>query len=270
MGVSREQLNEFIAFAHILADAAGKAILPLFRAAPATRNKSPEQRFDPVTAADHAAEQAMRTLIRQRYPDHGIYGEEEGFHKGSAAFTWILDPIDGTRAFLTGIPLWGTLIALNDGSAPLLGVMDQPFTGERFVGSALGAVLQHHGRTIPLRTRPCATLSEARLQCTDLSMFDREERLAFSELEKRVQLTRYSGDCYAYCMVALGCIDLVVESGLQPYDVQALIPIVERAGGVITNWRGSDCSSGGQVIAAGDRRVHAQALEILEHAARGR
>ncbi|GBD24758.1 Histidinol-phosphatase [bacterium HR30] len=268
MPVSTEQLSEFVAFAHVLADAAGQAILPLFRAAPETHNKSHHNGFDPVTAADRAAEKAMRALIAQRYPEHGIYGEEEGLRKGSAGFTWVLDPIDGTRAFLTGIPLWGTLIALNDGGAPLLGVMDQPFTGERFVASALGACLYHRGRTIPLRTRPCATLSEARLQCTHPGMFDADERLAFAELEQRVQLTRFSGDCYSYCMVALGCIDLVVESGLQPYDVQALIPIVERAGGVMTNWRGGDCSAGGQVIAAGDRRVHAQALEILERVAR--
>jgi myo-inositol-1(or 4)-monophosphatase len=210
----------------------------------------------------------MRRLIRQRYPTHGIYGEEQGMHVGKDPWTWVLDPIDGTRAFLTGIPLWGTLIALNDGRGPVLGVMDQPFTGERFVASELGATLHHRGQTIPLRTRPCGSLAEARLQCTHPGMFDERERAAFEELQGRVQLTRFSGDCYAYCMVALGCIDLVVESGLQPYDVQALIPIVERAGGVMSDWNGGDCSQGGQVIAAGDRRIHAQALAVLQHAAR--
>ncbi|MCX8073913.1 MAG: histidinol-phosphatase [Candidatus Binatia bacterium] len=267
MALSTEELQEFLAFAHRLADVAGAAILPFFRQAPAERNKSATGGFDPVTAADHAAEEAMRQLIRQRYPEHGIFGEEQGRHAGSGALTWVLDPIDGTRAFLTGIPLWGTLIALNDGTAPVLGVMDQPFTGERFVGSALGAWFLHRGHTTPLRVRACTSLGEARLQCTDPRIFQPKERAAFDELQSRVQLTRFSGDCYAYCMVALGCIDLVVESGLQPYDVQALIPIIERAGGVMTNWRGGDCSGGGQVIAAGDPRVHAQALEILAHAA---
>lgn len=269
MGLPRERLAEFVAFAHVLADAAGQAILPHFRAAPETQNKAEHAGFDPVTAADHAAESAMRALIRKHYPEHGIYGEEAGLDEGTAGLTWVLDPIDGTRAFLTGIPLWGTLIALNDGSGPVLGVMDQPFTGERFVASALGALLYHRNRALPLRTRPCQELRQARLQCTHPGMFDEQERLAFAELEKRVQLTRFSGDCYAYCMVALGCIDLVVESGLKPYDVQALIPIVERAGGVMTNWRGGNCSEGGQVIAAGDRRLHAQALEILAQAAQG-
>ncbi len=262
-----EQLIEFLQFAHTLADAAGAAILPFFRAAPSEYNKSSGGGFDPVTEADHAAETAMRQLIRQHYPDHSIFGEEEGLDQRESKFTWVLDPIDGTRAFLTGIPLWGTLIALNDGTGPVLGLMDQPFTGERFVASALGASLQHRGQAFPLRTRPCKTLADARLQCTHPGMFHGAERAAFDELQARVQLTRFSGDCYAYCMLALGCIDLVVESGLQPYDVQALIPIVTYAGGIMTNWRGGDCSKGGQVIAAGDHRVYEAALAILASAA---
>lgn len=262
-----EKLIEYLRFAHLLADAAGEAILPYFRQAPEEFNKAPRG-FDPVTEADRAAETVMRNLIRERYPDHSIYGEEEGLDQRSSPLTWVLDPIDGTRAFLTGIPLWGTLIALNDGARPALGIMDQPFTGERFVASALGAWLHHQGRAIPLRTRPCRSLADARLQCTHPDMFQGPECDAFAELRSRVQLTRFSGDCYGYCMVALGCVDLVVESGLETYDVQALIPIVEQAGGVITNWRGGDCSGGGQVIAAGDRRVHAAALAVLEPAAR--
>lgn len=265
--VSQEELSTFTEFAGRLADASGAVILPHFRSALAVENKAGSGAYDPVTRADQAAEEAIRSLIKQAYPQHGIYGEEHGYERGSSGFTWIIDPIDGTRAFITGIPLWGTLIALHDGERPILGVMDQPFTGERFVGNLTGAELRRAGRRLPLRTRPCAELTVARLQCTAVAMFNARERQVFEELAARVQLTRFSGDCYAYCMVANGGIDLVVESGLLPYDVQALIPIIEAAGGVITNWMGGDCGNGGQVIAAGDRRTHRQALEILAAAA---
>jgi myo-inositol-1(or 4)-monophosphatase len=261
--VAPDQLSSFIDFACRLADASGKVILPHFRSALAVDNKAGQGAYDPVTEADRAAEDAIRRLIREAYPDHGIYGEEHGYEPGSSGLTWVIDPIDGTRAFITGIPLWGTLIALHDGQRPILGVMDQPFTGERFVGSGLGAQLRRGGQRIELRTRPCAELAKARLQCTAISMFNQAERLAFERLSAQVQLTRFSGDCYAYCMVAHAGIDLVVESGLLPYDVQALIPIVEAAGGVMTNWVGGDCGNGGQVIAAGDRRVHQRALDVL-------
>lgn len=261
------ELRELLCFAEELANISGRTILPFFRQTPAEENKASDGSFDPVTSADRAAEHAMRQRIRERFPDHGVLGEEHGLDEGEGGLTWVLDPIDGTRAFLTGIPLWGTLIALHDGQRPILGIMNQPFTEERFIGSRLGAMFRHRGTQHPLRTRRCVRLADARLQCTHPGLFSPKERQAFDRLAAKVRLTRFSGDCYAYCMVALGCIDLVVESGLKPYDVQALIPIVEQAGGVITNWRGGDCSEGGQVIAAGDPTLHIRALEILADAA---
>jgi len=265
--LSDAELRAFVDFAEELAEISGQAILPYFRQHLEAEDKGRDGAFDPVTAADRAAEHAIRALIHDRFPDHGVFGEEHGFEEGSSGLTWVIDPIDGTRAFLTGLPLWGTLIALHDGQAPVLGVMNQPFTEERFVGSRCGAYLRHRGRCTPLRTRPCLRLGEARLQSTHPAMFSAQEWTAFERLSQHVRLTRFSGDCYAYCMLALGCIDLVVESGLEPYDVQALIPIVEQAGGLMTNWRGGDCSQGGQVLAAANAVLHAEALNFLEAAA---
>ncbi len=265
--LSDPELRELVEFAELLAEVSGRAILRYFRQHLHEANKARDGSFDPVTAADQEAEHAMRDLIWKRFPDHGILGEEHGFEEGKSGLTWVLDPIDGTRAFLTGIPLWGTLIALHDGASPVLGVMNQPFTEERFVASRFGAFLRHRGKSVPLKTRSCQRLADARLQCTHPAMFSAQELTVFERLAQQVRLTRFSGDCYAYCMVALGCVDLVVESGLEPYDVQALIPIVERAGGVMTDWRGSDCTQGGQVIAAANATLHAQALSILAPAA---
>lgn len=263
MPISADRLHEYLAFAHRLADAAAAHSLPLFRTHADVEDKSAGadgRRFDPVTAADRAAEHAMRELIALTYPDHGIHGEEHARVEGTSPLTWILDPIDGTRAFITGLPLWGTLIALNDGERPVLGIMDQPFTRERFVGTGHAAWLGE----LPLSTRPCASLADARLMCTTPEMFANDaEWQAFSRVAKRAQLVRYGGDCYAYCMVAAGHVDAVVEAGLQSYDVQALIPIVEGAGGIITSWTGDDPQNGGRVVACGDRRVHAEILAAL-------
>lgn len=253
------RLGEFRAFAERLADAAAEAIRPYFRSALAVEDKGAAG-FDPVTEADRAAERAMRALIRDRYPGHGILGEEEDAVAGDGEFTWVLDPIDGTRAFITGLPLWGTLIALNDGAGPVLGVMNQPFTGERYVGAAGGA--WRNGE--PLRARRCAGLREARLMCTSPALFDTPARLAaFQSVAAEAQLVRYGGDCYAYCMLAAGHLDLVIETELKPYDVAALIPIVSGAGGIMTTWEGEPAQSGGRIVAAGDRRVHEAALKLL-------
>lgn len=264
IALSDAQLSAYTAFAHALADAAGAAIRPHFRARLAVDDKGGTRGYDPVTVADRAAEDAMCRLITATHPEHGVFGEEHGARAGSAGLTWVLDPIDGTRAFITGMPLWGTLIALYDGSRPVLGVMDQPYTGERFVGSRFGAELvTREGRTA-LAVRPCAGLGEAVLYSTHPDLFvPGAERAAFDALCKQVRMTRYSGDCYAYCMLAAGHLDLIVESGLQPYDVAALIPIIEAAGGHITDWHGGPCHDGGRVLAAGDARVHAQALAAL-------
>lgn len=263
MPLPTDDLHQYLAFAHRLADAAAAQSLPLFRRHGDIEDKAAAtggRRFDPVTAADRAAETAMRDLIAATYPDHGILGEEHARVAGTSPLTWVLDPIDGTRAFITGLPLWGTLIALNDGERPVLGMMDQPFTRERFVGTGQAAWLGE----LPLSTRPCASLAEARLMCTTPEMFaDAGEWQAFSGVARRARLVRYGGDCYAYCMVAAGHVDAVVEAGLQPYDVQALIPIIEGAGGIITSWTGDDAQSGGRVVACGDRRLHAEILAAL-------
>ncbi len=261
-------LTELIDFACRLADASRAAILPLFRQRLDVEDKSGGRDYDPVTVADRRAEEAIRELIRSHHPSHGVLGEEHGFRRGSSGLTWVIDPIDGTKAFLTGMPLWGTLIALFDGRAPVLGVMDQPYTGERFFGSRLGSKLLRDGEARELSVRPCRELGEAILQATHPNMFAvGAEASAFANLSSRVRLTRYSGDCYAYCMLAHGLLDLVVESDLEPYDIQGLIPIIEGAGGIVTDWSGGSPVYGGQVIAAGDRRAHESALRVLSRAA---
>lgn len=262
MTLNTEQIGEYRAFAEQLAQAAAAAIQPYFRANLAVEDKG-GRLYDPVTVADKAAEDAMRSLIQQRYPSHGILGEEQGVAVGSSPLTWVLDPIDGTRAFITGLPLWGTLIALNDGTKPVVGVMNQPFTGERFIGTPGGAWL---GST-PLKTRACSDLASATLMCTTPDMFDTEARkAAFEAVAGQARLMRYGGDCYAYCMLASGFVDVIVEASLQPYDVQALMPIIEGAGGVITAWDGSSAQNGGCVVACGDPALHAQMIELLRHA----
>ncbi|WP_022964324.1 histidinol-phosphatase [Halopseudomonas pelagia] len=259
MSLSVEEIEQYHVFADQLADASARAIMPHFRAALDVSNKG-EQLYDPVTVADRAAERSMRELIQAVYPDHGILGEEEESFTGTSPLTWVLDPIDGTRAFITGLPLWGTLIALNDGQRPCLGVMNQPFTGERFSGSAQGTWL--NGR--PLRTRACSSLAEATMMATSLEIFTtRQQRGAFDHLAHQAQLVRFGGDCYAYCMLAAGLVDVIMEASLQPYDVQALIPIVEGAGGKMTTWLGGDAQHGGLVLACGDPQLHDELVSKL-------
>ncbi len=258
------ELRRLIEFAGTLADAAGAAILPHFRAHGTVDNKKNDGKFDPVTIADRDAEQAIRERIMSAYPDHGILGEEFGPLESGNGLTWCIDPIDGTRAFIMGVPQWGVLIGLHDGAAPVLGVMDQPFTGERFIGSRLGAHVTRNGAATALRTRACADLANAVLTTTHPGAFGKKsEHDAYLRVAAHTRMHRYGGDCYSYAMLAHGLIDLVIETALQPYDIQALIPIIQAAGGVITNWSGGSADQGGQVIAAGDARAHAAALEIL-------
>ncbi len=252
-------------FAHDLADISGAVIRPYFRKPLAVANKAGKGLFDPVTEADRAAERAMRRALAKRWPEHGLIGEELGATGGSGRYRWIVDPIDGTRAFIMGSPLWGTLIGLLDGKEAVLGLMDQPFTGERFWSGATAAHFRN-GTDKPrrLRTRPCASLAEATLTTTHPDLFAKgREADAFARLAARVRMTRYGGDCYGYCLLAAGFVDLVVEAGLKAYDVVALIPIIERAGGRITTWEGGPATGGGRIIAAGDARLHEQALAVL-------
>lgn len=250
------------AFLDRLASAAADAIMPHFRAAAAVETKS-HSRFDPVTIADRGAEEAMRRLINAIYPDHGIIGEEFGNERTDAEFVWVLDPIDGTRSFITGLPVWGTLIGLMRGGKPILGMMAQPFTGERFTGDGKRAWYSGPDGDKPIRTRQCAFLADASLFTTTPAMFAGADRGAYDRVETAVRLARYGCDCYAYCMVAAGHADLVVEAGLQAYDIVALIPIVEGAGGRLTDWQGNPAAGGGRVVASGDERLHDRVLEAL-------
>jgi histidinol phosphatase-like enzyme (inositol monophosphatase family) len=258
-------LAELAAFADRLADAAAAEILPYFRSDLEVRNKAQGACYDPVTLADRTAEQAIRALIHETYPDHGVLGEEFGFEAGKSGITWVVDPIDGTKSFMTGQLHWATLIALYDGEKPCIGVVDQPYVGERFSGSRVGAkVVRRGGGEQILSTRACATIEAAVLCSTGREIFaDDDELEAFDRVAGRARMVRYGGDCYLYCMLAAGLVDLVIESTLKAHDVQALIPLVEAAGGAISGWSGEPAVHGGRVIAAGDRRVYDQALELL-------
>jgi myo-inositol-1(or 4)-monophosphatase len=255
-------------FAHTLADISGAAILPYFRKRLVIKNKAGISGYDPVTAADRAAERAIRKAILQRFPDHGLIGEEYGERAGKGRYHWLIDPIDGTRAFLTGSPVWGTLIGLLEEGAPVLGLMDQPFTRERCWSEARQARWRGaDGRVRRITTRACTRLADSVLTATHPDMFaSPAEAARFDELKSRVRMTRFGGDCYGYCLLAAGFIDLIAEVGLKSFDVAALVPIIERAGGVITSWEGNSAVEGGRILAAGDRRVHEQALAILHGA----
>ena len=258
-----EEIERCLAAATEVCAAAGRVILPHFRERIAVENKAAGGDFDPVTIADKHAEATIRRELRKRFPTHGFYGEEHG-HEPGDGFTWVIDPIDGTRAFMTGMLHWGVLLALFDGAEPIVGVMHQPFTDEFFLGARGRAEYRRGAETRSLRVRDCADLSGAVLACTGPNHFGAAERERFDAVSRRARMTRYGGDCYLYCLVAMGQLDLVIESGLKPYDVQALIPIVRGAGGVLTSWTGGDPAMGGNVIAAGDARVHAAAMKLLE------
>lgn len=268
VALAASTIGELTHFLRELMLAAGSPTLEHFRKSIAVTNKSAgEGGYDPVTEADRAAETVMRDLIAARYPAHGIYGEEHGFEPGSSGLTWVIDPIDGTRAFITGQLHWGILVGLHDGEKVVLGGMYQPFTGELFTGGPDGAFLDRMSVRTRLAVRECALLDAAVLCCTTPEMFrEPGEREVFSRLEQRVRLRRFGGDCYSYCMLAHGFVDLVVEADLAPYDVQGLIPVIEGAGGIVTDWQGGNAAQGGRVVAAGDSRVHAAAMEILSAA----
>jgi histidinol phosphatase-like enzyme (inositol monophosphatase family) len=254
---------DFTRFVHELATRSGEAILPFFRTAMATQNKAGAGSFDPVTEGDRTAEMVMRRMIKETFPAHGIVGEEFGSERADAEFVWVLDPIDGTRAFVSGLPVWGTLIGLTRGGVPAYGMMHQPFTRERYFGD--GKAAHYHGpegeRSI--MTRACADLADATVMTTSPKLFKGADKKAYERVEAACRLTRYGCDCYAYCMLASGHIDLVIEAGLQPYDIVALIPIIEGAGGIVTNWDGGSAAGGGRIIAAGDRRIHEAAVNLL-------
>ncbi len=252
-------------FAVRMAQEAGQAILPHFREPIVIDDKGSPANYDPVTEADRAAEDVIRAAIAAAWPDHGVRGEEHGWQRGTSAYTWVVDPIDGTRSFILGQMHWATLIAVNDGERVLAGVAHQPYVGETFTGIAGGAAEWRRGaarRT--LRTRPCHGIETAVVACTDPKMFTDEAGIqAFRRVADAARLVRYGGDCYAYCLLAMGLIDIVVEASLQAWDVQALVPIVEGAGGTITTWTGARPDEGGAIVATGDPTLHAAVLARL-------
>jgi myo-inositol-1(or 4)-monophosphatase len=261
-------LDAYAEFAYRTAVAAGGCVLPHFRRALDVENKDRVGGYDPVTVADREAESAIRAAIASAYPRHGIHGEEHGRVAGADAWTWVIDPIDGTKSFVLGQLHWGMLIALNDGTRPVVGVAYQPYVGEAFVAHAGGFAQWRRGsERRALATRSCARIEDAIVVTTDPRNFAApREASAFDAVTRAARFTRYGGDLYCYTQLAMGLTDVVIETGLGPYDIQALIPLIESAGGVVTDWRGGSCAHGGDVLACGDRTLHDQLLTRIANA----
>ncbi|MCT8161010.1 histidinol-phosphatase [Pseudoruegeria sp. SHC-113] len=252
-----------IATANAMADAARQAILPHFRAPGLAADNKEAGGYDPVTEADRAAERAMRAVLAEQRPQDGILGEEYGASEGSSGLTWVLDPIDGTRGFISGTPTWGVLIAVGDETGPAFGIIDQPFIGERFTGGfGLAEVTGPQGKG-PLAARGGRALAQATIFTTFPEVGSAQERAGFEAVASRCRLTRYGMDCYAYALLAAGQVDLVIEAGLNAYDIQAPIAVIEAAGGIVTDWAGGPAHEGGRVLAAGSAELHAEALQVL-------
>ncbi|SFJ00210.1 histidinol-phosphatase [Aerobium aerolatum] len=250
-------------FMRRIAAAAAEETLPRFRQSGLVDNKLTSG-FDPVTEADRMAEQAIRALIRATYPEHGIHGEEFGLENESARYQWVIDPIDGTRSFISGMPLWGTLVGLTDNGDAVAGMMSQPFIGELFWCDGKNSHYEGPHGSKQIATSKVVDVADATLCTTTPSMFTGERKVAYDRLESAVKLARYGTDCYAYAMLAAGNVDLVVETGLQPYDIIALIPIIEQAGGVITTWDGGPAEQAGDIVAAATPELHAAAVKLLQ------
>lgn len=262
--VSEVERQELLSFARVIAKEAGRAVLPFFRRSIHVENKLSDGGFDPVTEGDRAAERVLRQRIKEHYPRHGVLGEEFGHEPGNG-LTWVIDPIDGTRAFMTGMLHWGLLLALFDGQEPIIGVVYQPFTDELWSGDGVSAFHSRGAEQTAIFTRPGVALSQAVMGTTNPNLIKGSaERARYDDLEGRVRLARYGGDCYIYSVLAMGFMDIGIDGGLQAYDIQALIPIVRGAGGVITNWAGGSPVLGGNVIACGSRLLHDEALRVLQ------
>lgn len=255
--------NDYIAFINELGDAAAAVSLKYFKKPldVLSKGKKLGTEFDPVTIADRNTEFAIRELIRKKYPTHSIMGEEHADEKNSSTYKWIIDPIDGTRAFITGVPTWGTLIALKDGNDHEIGMIDQPYLNERFIGTKIGSTMND----TPIKCRPCDSIFNATISTTDpLQLFKNDdEQDRFFRVAAGAKMMRNGYDCYAYAMVAMGFMDVVIEAGLEAYDIQGIIPVVEGAGGIVTNWQGEKVTEGGQVVACGDKRLHEQVIGLL-------
>jgi histidinol phosphatase-like enzyme (inositol monophosphatase family) len=267
--LTHDRLAELDAFLIELNSAAARVILPLFRGAHGLENKLGLGGFDPVTEADKGAERAIRQLISERHPEHGVIGEEYGEDRPDAEFVWVLDPVDGTRAFIAGLPLWCTLIGLRFQGKPVLGSIGQSFLGELYIGHAGASRLMSRGESRPLKVRPCPKLTDAIIATTDPeACFKGAELGAWTQVRAAARLARLGCDAYAYAMVAAGTMDLVLEAGLKSWDIDAAIPVVEGAGGLVTDWRGEPVGAhGGQVAIAGDRACLDEALVALRRSA---
>jgi histidinol phosphatase-like enzyme (inositol monophosphatase family) len=261
--VSVAEAADLVATAHALADAARVATLRHFRQAGLSADNKETLRFDPVTVADRESETRMREILAARRPQDGILGEEFGAVEGSSGLTWVLDPIDGTRGYLSGTPTWGVLISVRDAAGPIYGIIDQPYIGERFEGGLGRAQVTGPLGRQPLKVRPARPLAEAILFTTFPEVGTAEEGAAFRRVAPGARLVRYGTDCYAYALIAAGSIDLVIEAGLQAYDVQAPIAVIEAAGGIVTDWQGGPVHDGGRVLAASSRALHAEAMALL-------
>jgi histidinol phosphatase-like enzyme (inositol monophosphatase family) len=256
-------VDDLVSCAHAMADAARVAIRPHFRNATLVADDKGVGRFDPVTEADRASEAAMRAVLADLRPDDAILGEEDVAKPGTTGLTWVIDPIDGTRGFMSGTPTWGVLIALTDASGPIYGLIDQPYIGERFEGGFGRARVSGPHGDAPLSTRATSRLSDATLFSTFPEIGTLAERVGFEAVRDRVRLTRYGMDCYAYALLAAGHVDLVIEAGLAAYDICAPIAVIEAAGGIVTDWRGRPVHAGGRTLAAANPAIHAAALAVL-------
>jgi len=258
--------EKLIAFAHRLADASGAVIRPYFRQRIEVVHKPGRAPFDPVTEADKGGERAIRAIIERERPDDGVLGEEYGETPGKNGLRWVLDPVDGTRGFITARHEWGSLIALEDNEVPVLGILDQPVLGERFIGVNGRSVLIEGEKRTPLKVRECASLKDAILCATDPgAYFSPEQQAGFARVKSQARMTRYCGDCYLFAALALGFVDIIIEANFNRWDVAALIPLVEGAGGIITSWDGGDCRDGKSILACGDKRVHEEAIKLLKN-----
>ncbi len=268
--LSTADINTYLSFANRLADASATITLPLFRALTTISNKETNGSYDPVTEADIEAERIMRDMIIKNFPQHSILGEEFGTTENHSDFKWVLDPIDGTRSFITGKPLWGSLIALCYKNRPFLGIMDQPFTQERFIGvydnthtGTSLSFLRHKELETPLFTHSCSVLSDAILATTSPVYFDDTSTPIWQNISQQARFVSYGGDCYNYAMLATGHIDAIIEQSVHVYDIFALIPLIESAGGIISNWQGTPFKAGDNVLACGDATLHKYLLNIL-------
>ncbi|QJF50450.1 histidinol-phosphatase [Roseobacter ponti] len=265
-GKTVHDLKETDRIAQLLADAARDTILPFFRKSGLASDNKLAGGFDPVTEADRAAERAMRDILARECPDDAILGEEYGTSSGTSGLTWVLDPIDGTRGFISGTPTWGVLIACSDENGPFYGLIDQPYIGERFTGT--GGVAQMTGPqgSASLRTLAPRDLSQAIVFTTFPEVGTEDDGAAFRAVAGQARLARYGMDCYAYALLAAGQIDLVIEAGLAPYDIQAPVALITAAGGMVTDWQGGPAHNGGRALAAANHQIHAEALAILKEA----